>query len=367
MKKFTLALAALLVLAGAALPAELSLPKEVIVKPGRLFKVEAKTDAKQVKWVNLHPDIDLIPDSSGKFAIGLVDKDVLAKSKGQAVSYKIAAYAWDEKGATDPAFTTVGVEGEAPPAQPPAPGQPPPGAPKADPVNATVKIRMGNSGCTATVIYPRRADGRWDILCAAHCVTRSNTGTIQLKDGRTLKVTVQAKEVKSDICWLATDDVIETLPYAVLARSTPAVGTRIWHMGYGVDRPGNRETGTVTGTADRNHMLWMKISVSSGDSGSAQFREDTGEVVATLYGTSTSRGVTSTIGGGCVRAWELRPKSSAAPERGKPDEDEAKPVPLPCIVVPERKKPAPVTTRRPAPVYVTPAPYYYAPPPDCFT
>src|SRR5262245_33958245 len=62
---------------------------------------------------------------------------------------------------------TVVVEGVG--EKPPGP-TPPPSVKTEDEAKAAIgRIRFGNAGCTATVIYPRRSDGRWDILTAAHC------------------------------------------------------------------------------------------------------------------------------------------------------------------------------------------------------
>lgn len=57
---------------------------------------------------------------------------------------------------------------KVPPITPPV--TPPTPKAKADPWNALGRIQFVNAGCTATVVHPRRADGRWDVLTAAHCV-----------------------------------------------------------------------------------------------------------------------------------------------------------------------------------------------------
>jgi hypothetical protein len=53
-------------------------------------------------------------------------------------------------------------------------------------------------------------------------------------------------------------------------------------MGYGVDKPGNKETGHMVSGPDGNGQLRMNLSVSSGDSGSGTIRADTGELVAVV-------------------------------------------------------------------------------------
>jgi hypothetical protein len=168
----------------------------------------------------------------------------------------------------------------------PAPPKPP-GDGKLDPVNALGRIRFDNAGCTATIVGPRRPDGRWDVLTAAHCVTGvGQRGSLMLKDGRTLGLRVVAYYPRPDVAWCLTDDVIADLPYAMIARENPKPGTAIWHRGYGVDQPGNREEGEVESGEDANGQLRMRLSVSSGDSGGGIFRADTNELVSVVCCTS---------------------------------------------------------------------------------
>jgi hypothetical protein len=181
---------------------------------------------------------------------------------------------------------TVEIESCSP--TPPKPDPKPPGGDgKLDPVAALGRIRFGSAGCTATVIGPRRSDGRWDVLTAAHCVNGvGQRGTMSLKDGRSLGIKVVARQSGPDVAWCVTEDVVDALPYALVAEANPLPGTPIWHMGYGVDKPGNREDGTVTGGENSNGQLRMSLSVSSGDSGGGIFRTDTNEVISTVCCTS---------------------------------------------------------------------------------
>lgn len=174
---------------------------------------------------------------------------------------------------------------------------------------ALCRLRVGTSGCTATIIGPRRADGRWDILTAAHCWGAALTaGTVTLQDGKVLKVKRVAIDRTADICWMVTDDVIESLPHAWLAKEAPPNGTGLWHAGWGVDKPRNTERGSVTGGVDSNGRLVMRLNVSSGDSGGGIFRDDTNEVVSNVCCTVGGWGWITTRGGVCTKAWELRPK-----------------------------------------------------------
>lgn len=190
--------------------------------------------------------------------------------------------------------------------------QPPPQS-KADPAAATGRIQFGNAGCTATVMWPRRPDGKWDVLTAAHCTAAGigSKGRMSLKDGRVIGVTVVTRDTTSDICWLVTDESIDTIAYAELLDEVAAVGTRVWHNGYGVDRPGNREDGIVIG-ATADNQLRMTLNVSSGDSGGGIFRESDGKLVACVCCTTNKGANVTMYGGHSISAAKLRPKGAAS-------------------------------------------------------
>jgi hypothetical protein len=185
----------------------------------------------------------------------------------------------------------------------------PQGGGKLDPVNALSRIRFGNAGCTATVIGPRRVDGKWDVLTAAHCLGGiGQRGTMFMKDGRQLSVRVLGHYKASDVCWLVTEDEVPDMPYAMLAEKNPEPMTAVWHMGYGIDNPGNKEEGIVAERANSDGQLRMILSVSSGDSGGGIFRKDTNEVIATVCCTSGMAQKVSMWGGCAEFAGKVRPK-----------------------------------------------------------
>lgn len=213
----------------------------------------------------------------------------------------------------DEQSVTVEIESccdKVPPAPLPKPGDPKPKN-KADPVAALGRIQFGNAGCTATVIGPRRADGRWDVLTAAHCVTgvgEGAKGSMRLKDGRTIAVRVSNIHEQPDIAWLVTDDATLTdLAFAELAKANPIVGTKIWHRGYGIDRPDNREDGAITANENTDGQLEMALSVSSGDSGGGIFRDDTGELISVVCCTTAKGQLARVWGGSALVAAKLRP------------------------------------------------------------
>jgi hypothetical protein len=214
----------------------------------------------------------------------------------------------------------------APPIDSPATPPPPPTV-TPDPVGAIARIQFGNSGCTGTVIAPRRPDGRWDVLTAAHCVsTRGQHGTIRFRDGRASGVVVTAIDRTSDCAWLVTESN-ETFPFAVLAPTDPLPGDEVWHHGYGIDKPDNREDGVVVAPANAQGQIEFRLSVSSGDSGGAIALNRNGQVVGAVCCT-TARGQVA-------RVWGCSP-TSAARLRGERTEiaDQWTPIDIPLRMEP---------------------------------
>lgn len=275
--------------------AQVKLPAELTLQPNRLGKLEAVSET-QVRWINVHEHLDLIPDSSGKFAI------VMSAVPGR---YKVAAFTSGKDGLPqEPAYCVVIVVGATPPT-PPGPQPPRPG-PNVE--QSIVKLRFGNSGCTATIVGPRRSDGRWDVLTAAHCTGAAGSkGQMLLLDGRTFPVTVQVRDTKCDISWMVAETNEATLPFANLAKENPPVGTPVWHKGYGVDKPGNKEDGVVAAAENADGQLKFSLSVSSGDSGSGIFRVDTGELVAVVCCTASMAKKGAMWGGSTAKALAMRP------------------------------------------------------------
>jgi hypothetical protein len=203
--------------------------------------------------------------------------------------------------------------GQAPPVIPPSPGapKPPEREPKPNPAKALGRIQFGNAGCTATPIWPPRADGRWDIITAAHCMQGvGSRGTFTTQDGRRIPVRVTVHERGSDLAWLVTESPVESLEYAVLAKQMPQPGSKVWHAGYGVDRPGNREEGELVNPEAGQYQATYMISVSSGDSGGGIFNDATGEWLGAVCCTR-AKGVRATVWAGhALRAAALRPGAS---------------------------------------------------------
>lgn len=202
---------------------------------------------------------------------------------------------------TTPPDVTPPVEPEPRPPRP-APPKPEPKEPDPDPWNAIVRIGSGNVGCSATVIGPKRPDGRYWVLSAAHCVERTGQRwTMKFRDGRTGGLTVVNFNRTSDFAWMVTDADSVVYPYALLAEKTPPNGAGIYHGGFGTDVPGNKENGTLVAQPNSEGQVQMRLSVSSGDSGGGIAWDMNGQVISCVCCT-TGRGQFADVWGASVES-----------------------------------------------------------------
>ena len=295
-------------------PAKLKCDAQIKVKPYQLVRIKAEgIDPKAgIVWrVTPSKDVSRATTPRGVLEFvappGLYVVDILVIKTGADGGIEIEEQS-----------ITVEIESccEKVPPVPPKPKEKDPPAPKKpDAVQALGRIQFGNAGCTATVIGPRRADGKWDVLTAAHCVTNVGVGakgSMKLKDGRTIAVKVANIHEGPDCSWLVTEDAtLADLAFAEIAAANPAPGTKMWHRGYGVDKPDNREDGTVTVGENGDGQIEMSISVSSGDSGGGMFRDDTDELIAVVCCT-TAKGQRARVWGCSAEvARKLRPKGAS--------------------------------------------------------
>lgn len=205
---------------------------------------------------------------------------------------------------------------------------PPMPKPTGDIRQAIGKLRFDSGFCSATIVLPRRSDGRWEIACAAHCVSRlGQRATLVLRDGRQFDVEAAARDGEADVSWWLMRSASEAdLPAAVLAGALPAPATRVAHSGWGVDNPGNTEFGTVADETLSDGKLAFNLSVSGGDSGGAIYRADTSEIVATVCCTRAKGYFTRMYGGSCLRLARLRPLIGTS----EADQGAAPVITLPC-------------------------------------
>lgn len=210
---------------------------------------------------------------------------------------------------------------------PPTPEQPPaqmPVAPtpKPDTLQAIMRISRPGVGCSATIIGPKRVDGRYWVLTAAHCTQGLNERwTGKLRNGTTVGFVIVARNTTSDWAWGITDANGEQLPFALLAEKTPPVGTPVWHAGYGVDKPGNREDGKVVSGYNSEGQVEFDLSVSSGDSGGGIVIDSDGAVVSAVCCTTGP--------GQRARVWGCSPESARRGQVVQTNLDEWAPLPIP--------------------------------------
>jgi len=154
---------------------------------------------------------------------------------------------------------------------PPSPVPPLPPAP--DPQGAIVKISLKGLGCSASILdTPGRPKDSYLVLCASHCSKNGQLteAKIRLKNGRIYPVTLIHHEPDADLAIFRLF-TLDPLPTAQVVLDSPPVGTKVWHMAYGVDKPGNLESGTITAEENNEGQIKMSLSASSGDSGGGIF------------------------------------------------------------------------------------------------
>lgn len=166
---------------------------------------------------------------------------------------------------------------------------PPDGAP--DALQAIGKIAMQGGYCSGTVVGPRMSDGRWRIVSAAHCFKRvGEDATFIQRTGSSRKIQVIAIDRKADIAICLTEQGQGAMAFTYVANNTPPPGTRIWHAGYGVHIPGNREDGTVVSGPNPSGQVEYELSVSPGDSGGGIVTDSNGHLLSPVCCTTRLAG-----------------------------------------------------------------------------
>lgn len=164
--------------------------------------------------------------------------------------------------------------------------------------NAIGKIAMQGGYCSGTVIGPRRQDGRWTVVSAAHCFKRAGErATFIQRSGASHEITVIAIDRNADIAICATGTDVGPMAYTTVAIETPAVGTKIWHGGYGRHVPGNREDGEVRTGPNQNGQVKYHLSVSPGDSGGGICLDTNGSLLSPVCCTTRLDGPGEVWGG----------------------------------------------------------------------
>jgi hypothetical protein len=173
------------------------------------------------------------------------------------------------------------------------PDKPKPEEPKPEKnaCEAIVKVIMAGGYCSGTIIGPPPSDNRWTIVSASHCFRRVGEQVeFMTRRGIAGRAIVIAINRKSDCAILKTEEFVR-LPFIMLADSIPQVGEKVFHCGYGVHLPGNREDGTVLSGEDSNGQIRYRLSVSHGDSGGGIVSTEDGKLLSPVCCTTRIAGV----------------------------------------------------------------------------
>ena len=174
----------------------------------------------------------------------------------------------------------------------------PPDTGKVDPWNAIGKIAMQGSYCSGTVIGPRRDDGRYSIVSAAHCFRQvGQEATFIQREGTARKITVVAIDRRADVAICRTETGQGDMAYTQVSLGSLPVGQKIWHGGYGRHIPGNKEEGTVASGPNQDNQVKYRLSVSPGDSGGGIITDDTGALLSPVCCTTRLDGPGEVWGG----------------------------------------------------------------------
>lgn len=163
----------------------------------------------------------------------------------------------------------------------PVPLQPKPATPPVSisPKDAAVRIRSGSAGCSGTILLIGDP-AEYYVLTAGHC----NNGVGSNVTVYYLSQQIVGKVIKSNKSWdvslVKLNHNSFDLPIAIIAKELPERRVSVWHKGYGVHIPGNIVDGQIIDPGSLKSNCTFTTRLSSGDSGSGQFRQDTGELIA---------------------------------------------------------------------------------------
>lgn len=154
---------------------------------------------------------------------------------------------------------------------------------KIDSWESISRIRFGSSFCSA-VLLPALNAPCYYALTAAHCISHvGQEGRFSLRDGGTVyRAVVAAANRTSDWAILIIPDLrpdAESASGVRVAKLSqgpyqPKINELVWHGGFGVDKPGNREEGRFVGGPDSSGQYQYILSVSPGDSGGGIFSSE---------------------------------------------------------------------------------------------
>lgn len=182
------------------------------------------------------------------------------------------------------------------------------------------KLVIGNTGCTGTVIGPvKDTDEDILVLTAAHCIRQGESGVMTLPSGQVVSIKCVNRSPGPDFAWCRGKRPDGRIFYAVLSKEKPRPDARVWHAGYGIDKPGNMEEGTFVGESQDGTQYQYHLSVSSGDSGGAIVEKSTGKVLSPVCCTTTRGSLGKVWGASPIKAAAERPVLVNSPQEDERD------------------------------------------------
>jgi len=151
---------------------------------------------------------------------------------------------------------------------------------------------------------------------------------MRLRDGREFQVRLVGRTKGPDAAWLITDEKNLDLPFTYLADNLPAKGEKIFHGGFGVHVPGNREEGTVVVPDNGDGQTQFRLSVSSGDSGGGICVTADGKVLSCVCCTTAKGQMADVWGANINEIRKLRGQVSDVWPEWKPIDVPTKTIPL---------------------------------------
>lgn len=178
--------------------------------------------------------------------------------------------------------------------------------------DAIGRLRIGNSGCTATIVGPIDADdAKIELLTAAHCIRVNDAAMFTMHDGRILHCKCVSRDAGADAAWLVADNPKGDLPYLLLADDMPQRGEAVFHQGFGIDRPGNKEVGLFEQVADNGRKCMYRLNVSPGDSGGAIVLDRDFSILSPVCCSSNRGGMGDVFGATPMACAKIRPSRVA--------------------------------------------------------
>lgn len=174
--------------------------------------------------------------------------------------------------------------------------------------DAIGKLSMSNTHCTATIVGPvSPGDAKLEILTAAHCIRVNEAAMFKMADGKILHAKCVSRDGDTDAAWLIADNPGGEIPYLLLADDLPEKGEAVFHQGFGIDKPGNLETGTYSQVADAGRKCQFRLNVSPGDSGGAIVLDRSMRIVSPVCCSTNRGGMGDVFGATPMACARIRP------------------------------------------------------------